>query len=117
MDSAGVLHDQSERLLEASRALRAAALAGDWTRVAELEAERAPSLAAVLGLIAETGEGLDAHVLGEVHERLQAVLACDRVTAQAVAAGRLSLQGDLRRLGRGANATRHYHLSLVTTPD
>lgn len=119
METEALLELHSERLLAMSHALRAAALAGDWPRVAALESERAPSLAAVLGIIAELegGDGVDAQVLGTVHERLRAVLVCDRATEQAVAAGRLHVQADLRRLGRGVHATRHYHLSLVSAPD
>jgi hypothetical protein len=117
MDRAEFLRSEAERMLETSRALEAAALAGDWLAVAELEVSRGPGLEAMLAGIAEAAEDLDAETLTHVHRCLRAVLASDQVTAQAVATGRARLGEELRALGRGGRMAQRYRLSLVSTQD
>jgi hypothetical protein len=111
------LRTDSARLLEVSEELRHAALAGEWTRVADLEAARTPTLMAVCAALARSGEALDTDILAEVRDRLQAVLASDRVAAEAVKSGRRKVQDELLALGRGARGARRYELSLASSRD
>ncbi len=117
MDSGQSLLAEVERLLEGSRALHAAARSGDWSRVAELETARRPDLEGLLARISDASSSLDVATLDAIGRRLRDTLACDQDTAEAVASGRMRLGEELRALGRGAQAARRYHLSLVSARD
>jgi len=111
------LRTDAARLVEVSEELRLAALAGEWTRVAHLEEARTPTLMAVCAALARSGAELDGGTLEEVRDRLQAVLASDRVAAEAVRAGRQRVQEELLTLGRGSRGARRYQLSLAASRD